>query len=97
MRLFFVCLLCLATCFSAMAQEDGKAIEEMILAKADKDIEKYRKSEAIIEVVDKKGLFTFRGFHGKYDVSIKLSKGNIIKKEIHIQKDSDNKFRIVVE
>jgi len=55
MRLFFVCLLCLATCFSAMAQEDGKAIEEMILAKADKDIEKYRKSEAIIEVVDKKG------------------------------------------
>ncbi len=55
MLLFFMCLLCLAVCHPVTAQDDGKAIEEMILAEADKNVEKYRKSDAIIEIVDKKG------------------------------------------
>ena len=55
MKLFFTLCLCLAFCLSIMAEDNGKAIEEMILANADKDIEKYRKSDVVIEVVDKKG------------------------------------------
>jgi len=44
-------------CFinQAIIADDGKIIEEKILAEADKDIDKYRKSDAIIEVVDSKG------------------------------------------
>lgn len=55
MKLFFVVCLCLAFCLSVMAEDNGKAIEEMILANADKDIEKFRKSDVTIDVVDKKG------------------------------------------
>jgi endo-1,4-beta-xylanase len=55
MKLFFVVCLCLAFCLSVMAEDNGKDIEEMILANADKDIEKYRKSDVIIEIVNKKG------------------------------------------
>ena len=57
MKLFFVVCLCLVFCLSIMAEDNGKDIEEMILANADKDIEKYRKSDVIIEIVNKKGLF----------------------------------------
>jgi GH35 family endo-1,4-beta-xylanase len=40
---------------STIVADDGEMIEEKILAEADANIEKYRKSDAVIEVVDKDG------------------------------------------
>ena len=37
------------------SEEDGRVLEEQILQAADRDIEKYRKSDAAIEVVDREG------------------------------------------
>jgi len=46
---------------------------------------------------DKTGLYKFRGFHGNYDVYIQDSRGKSVKKEIHITKNGDNRFKITVE
>jgi len=48
-------LLCLLSTWGYALKEDGRALEEKILQAADRDIEKYRKSDAIIEVVDHNG------------------------------------------
>lgn len=45
----------------------------------------------------KNGLCKFRGFQGKYEITIQDSKGKITKSEIHVKKDAENKFRIVAE
>jgi GH35 family endo-1,4-beta-xylanase len=49
----YLLLLCVSLAFAI--EENGEKIEENVLAQADKDIEKYRKSDAVIEVVDRKG------------------------------------------
>lgn len=49
----FLCLL--PTLLLYASEDDGRVLEEKILLQADRDIEKYRKSDAIIEVVDHKG------------------------------------------
>jgi endo-1,4-beta-xylanase len=43
------------TSFPVYAGEEGSLLEEKILQDADRDIEKYRKSDAVIEVVDEEG------------------------------------------
>ena len=55
MRLSFLVFLLLCVSLAYAIDEDGKKIEENVLIQADKDIEKYRKSDAVIEVVNKKG------------------------------------------
>jgi endo-1,4-beta-xylanase len=46
---------------------------------------------------DKKGIYQLRGFHGKYDVYIQRSNGKTTKAEIHVKKEGQNKFNIIVE
>ena len=50
-----VSIFCLLSTWGYASEEDGRALEEKILQAADRDIEKYRKSDAVIEVVDHNG------------------------------------------
>jgi endo-1,4-beta-xylanase len=48
-------IFCFSYVIAEVNQEDGHAIEEKILQTADNDIELYRKSDAVIRLVDKSG------------------------------------------
>jgi len=53
--LISIIVLCAFSTFHCLSEESGEAIENRILEQLDKDIEKYRKSDAIIEVLNKDG------------------------------------------
>ena len=49
-------VLCLLPAWLHASKEDGRRLEEKILQAADRNIEKYRRSDAVIEVVAGAGL-----------------------------------------
>ena len=58
LKIPIIAMISISFCLFAMAegtQEDGLFLEEKILKTADRDIEKYRKSDAVIKLIDKDG------------------------------------------